>query len=71
MQRQQEQMHDLDNKTGPRSSSIYFLTSVTMNTPSFAAFEPISELWNDYWARFQTFMMASSVPQERRSQVSF
>ena len=35
--------------------------------PSFDPFDPTTELmWNDYWARFQTFVGANSVPTDRR-----
>ena len=30
--------------------------------PSFDPFDPMTELWDDYWARFQTFVGANSVP---------
>ena len=42
---------------------------VAMPVPSFPAFDPMMELWKDYWARFQTFMLANSVPMERQPQV--
>lgn len=37
--------------------------------PSFVAFDTTVELWTDYWARFQTFLGAHSVPREKRAQV--
>ena len=42
---------------------------VAMTTPSFAAFDPTSELWKDYWARFQICMEANSIPTERQPKV--
>ena len=46
-------------------------TTVTppTSTPSFRAFDTTAELWKDYWARFQTFLIANSVPKERQPQV--
>ena len=37
--------------------------------PSFAPFDPSSELWKDYCARFDTFVRANSIPQEKTAQV--
>ena len=37
--------------------------------PAFPAFDASSELWKDYWARFQTFAKANAVPNERLPQV--
>eukprot|EP00731_Ephydatia_muelleri_P000962 Em0001g962a len=37
--------------------------------PSFDPFDPKTELWDDYWARFQTFVGANSVPVEKRALV--
>ena len=65
---QQQQMHDLIKRLAPGQAPST-PSSVAMTTPSFEPFDPTSELWKDYWARFQTFMMASSVPKERQSQV--
>ena len=41
----------------------------TSPTPSFSPFDPKSELWKDYWARFCTFVGANAVPDEREAQV--
>ena len=37
--------------------------------PSFDPFDPTPELWDDYWARFQTFVGANSVPVDKRALV--
>ena len=37
--------------------------------PSFSAFDPASELWTDYYLRFQTFVGAHYVPEDKRSQI--
>ena len=38
-------------------------------TPNFAAFDPSTELWGDYWSRFSTFASAHSVPVGKKPQV--
>ncbi|KAG8238592.1 hypothetical protein J437_LFUL018301 [Ladona fulva] len=35
--------------------------------PTFMPFDPLSELWKDYWARFQTF--ANSMPPDQLPQI--
>ena len=37
--------------------------------PSFSAFDSTTELWPDYWSRFQTFLVANGVPEDRYAQV--
>ena len=37
--------------------------------PSFASFDPSSELWKDYVARFETFVGANSIPESKYAQV--
>ena len=37
--------------------------------PSFSPFDSTSELWSDYWARFQTFVKANSIPVDKVAQV--
>ena len=37
--------------------------------PSFVPFDPSSELWSDYWARFLTFLGANSVPDDKAAQI--
>ena len=45
------------------------VNSFTAALPSFSAFDSASELWTDYWARFNTFAEAHSVPSEKRASV--
>ena len=35
----------------------------------FSEFDSGTELWTDYWARFNTFVEANSVPKERKAYV--
>ena len=44
-------------------------TSLQGATPSFVQFDPSSELWTDYWARFCTFVTAHSVSNNRKAQI--
>eukprot|EP00731_Ephydatia_muelleri_P034369 Em0057g1a len=37
--------------------------------PNFVPFDSTTELWTDYWARFQTFIGANSVPVGKQAQV--
>ena len=39
------------------------------SVPSFAPFDPTSELWKDYWAWFHTSVGANSIPEEKTAQV--
>ena len=45
------------------------VNSFTAALPSFSAFDSASELWTDYWAWFNTFAEAHSVPSEKRASV--
>ena len=40
-----------------------------MSTPSFAPFDSTTELFQDYWSRFCTFVAANSIPDERKAQL--
>eukprot|EP00731_Ephydatia_muelleri_P005288 Em0002g1464a len=51
------------------SSSVPTLAATAAMIPSFVPFDATAELWTDYWARFQTFLGANSVPVEKRAQV--
>ena len=51
------------------SSSVPTLAATVAAIPSFVPFDATAELWTDYWARFQTFLGANSVPVEKRAQV--
>ena len=42
---------------------------VTKSVPSFTPFDPSSELWTDYYARFNTFVEAHSVQENKRSHI--
>ena len=43
--------------------------SASTSTPSFSQFDPSVELWNDYQARFTTFLGANSVAEAKKAQV--
>ena len=43
--------------------------STSKSFPSFISFDTTSELWTDYWARFQTFVAAHSIPDDKKAQV--
>ena len=43
--------------------------STPKSFPSFVSFDTTSELWTDYWARFQTFVAAHSIPDDKKAQV--
>ena len=63
-----QQMEMLINRLAPApggSASVAPAASV----PSFAPFDPTSELWKDYRARFDTFVGANSIPQRKTAQV--
>ena len=44
-------------------------TSVTTAIPKFQPFDSTSELWTDYWKRFQTFSGANSVQESKKAQI--
>ena len=50
-------------------STASVIGNVSTNIPSFSAFDPMSELWTDYWSRFQTFLEAHAVPESRQAKV--
>ena len=54
-------MTELIQKIAPGKSSE--------SIPSFATFDSTTELWKDYWARFQTFSKANSVSDAKLPQV--
>lgn len=70
MDQQRQQMEALISRMvtsqAPSTASSF---SPATTTPSFIAFDATTELWKDYWARFQTFARANSVPKERLPQV--
>ena len=40
-----------------------------VDIPSFTPFDSTAKMWSDYWARFQTFVGANSIPADKRAQV--
>ena len=40
-----------------------------VGSPTLIAFEPSTELWKDYLARFKTFVGATSIPNATQSEV--
>jgi hypothetical protein len=69
MKDQQRQMASLVQELKTKSTDSQPGQAVSI--PSFTAFESTSELWKDYWARFNTFVKANSVPNDRLPQVSY
>ena len=45
------------------------VSTLATSVPPFAAFDPTSELWPDYYSRFCTFLAANAVPGHRTAQV--
>ena len=81
LQQQQQQMQNEETRNERKAFldalQQFGLTSATFEAsppsaaaiPSFSAFDPASELWTDYYLRFQTFLGAHSVPEDKRSQI--
>ena len=65
--RHQEQIKAMTElfKTQSSMSSSSSNTTVTAAIPVFTAFDPSSELWKDYWARFETYAEANSIATSR------
>ena len=60
---QQQQMEELVNRLAPlREESTPKVASTPVSIPKFTSFDPTSELWKDYLARFDTFTQANSIP---------
>ena len=53
---------------GQASSPVTF-PLVAMATPNLAAFDPTSELWKDFWRRFQICMEPNSIPTDHEPKV--
>ena len=51
------------------SEEVGAVKSATSTLPSFPAFDSASELWTDYWARFNTYLEANSVLEEKKAYV--
>ena len=64
-------MQMFQSKSKPDGSEIQHMVPSTFTTaiPPFAAFDSTTELWPDYWSRFQTFLVANAVPDQRVPQV--
>ena len=45
------------------------IKTFTGGIQSFSAFDSATELWTDYWARFNTFTEANSIPEEKTAYV--
>ena len=66
VEQHREEMARLIAQLAPgQASALVTSPPVAMTTPSFEAFYPMSELWKDYWSRFQICMEANSIPTER------
>ena len=57
MEAQQKQMDDLIDRLAPSPGSSALHPSAA-SIPKFIPFDPTSELWKDYMARFHTFASA-------------
>ena len=55
--------------SGEGQSMAPSTSTFTPSIPPFEAFDSTSELWPDYWSRFQTFLVANAVPEHRVPQV--
>uniref|UniRef100_A0A5S6Q4R9 Uncharacterized protein n=1 Tax=Trichuris muris TaxID=70415 RepID=A0A5S6Q4R9_TRIMR len=66
IEEQRKQIEKLLSFLGPVSATP---PAVASSVPSFPAFDPTSELWKEYWARFKTFAGANSIPAEKLAQV--
>ena len=64
-------MQMFQSKPRTDGSEIQHMVPSTFTTaiPPFAAFDSTTELWPDYWSRFQTFLVANAVPDQRVPQV--
>ena len=60
-------MEELKTRLLPVSRGL-FPTSAT-GVPNFVPFNPHTELWKDFLARFYTFAAANSIPDEKLAQV--
>ena len=71
MEAQQKQMEELINRLAPLpgGSATSNVTSTPVSIPNFTSFDPTTELWKDYLARFNTFILANSVRDEKIAQV--
>lgn len=65
----QEQMTHLFKSLSDRQQKDTSSAQASAAIPNFTSFDSSSELWKDYWSRYQTFVGAHSVPQEKHAKV--
>ena len=68
MEAQNQQMKVLVNHLAPAPGGSAPIAPAA-SVPSFAPFDPTSELWKDYRARINTFVGANSIPHGKTAQV--
>ncbi|RUS91013.1 hypothetical protein EGW08_001230 [Elysia chlorotica] len=61
MSQQQQQMEAL--------LALVQQSKPAITNTKFGEFDPSTELWADYWARFETFTKANAIPDERRAEI--
>ena len=65
-----EEMAKMIAQLAPGQASAHVTSPpVAMTAPSFATFDPTSELWIDYWARLQIHMEVNSIPTDHQPKV--
>ena len=62
----QQQMENIKRLTPGRQEGLWHHST---RCPPFPAFDSIAELWKDYLLRFETFVNANSVPDEKKALV--
>ena len=67
-QRHQEQLQAI-LATARKSEENEPIKTFTGGIQSFSAFDSATEFWTDYWARFNTFTEANSIPEEKKAYV--
>ena len=68
---QQQLLQRLEQVTGSTSNATTAVggSAPAAAIPAFVPFDSSSELWEDYWNRFKTFVGANSVPEDKQCQV--
>ncbi len=70
MQQQQQQQQQHQQQQQQLMDALQAARQGMSSTlPSFHAYDSTSELWQDYWSRFLTFMETHSIPDEKRAQL--
>ena len=64
---QKEQLEAIMARLSTSRDGAPIMAATSM--PSFAPFDPTTELWKDYRARFDTFAGANSIPDGKMAQV--